>query len=307
MSDQLSDRSSGSGVSVPVEGGVLRVGILGAQDPDAPTVIAVHGITASHRCWLRVATDLPEVRIIAPDLRGRGRSNALPGPYGLRQHAADLERVLDHFKLSSAVAVGHSMGAFVPVLLAARAPQRVAGLVLVDGGFPLALPEGVDPDAVPLSMLGPAADRLRMTFESRGSYRDFWRGHPAFADGLSPEILDYLDYDLDGEAPAFRASGSVEAVTSDAQELYGSRWYLEALRSLRMPVTVLRSPRGLLAELPGLYPPGRLEAARAEVPQLEILEVPDVNHYTILMAEPGASVVAAAVRSALAVASPSPN
>ncbi len=291
--------------SVPVDGGELRVGILGAQDPGAPTVVAVHGITASHRSWLRVSADLAGVRIIAPDLRGRGRSNSLPGPFGLRQHAADLERVLDHIGLASTVAVGHSMGAFVVALLGYRAPERVAALVLVDGGVPLALPEGVDPDAVPLALLGPAADRLRMTFESRDSYRDFWRGHPAFADGLSPEVLDYLDYDLDGEAPALRASGSADAVTTDAQELYGPGWYGEALRSLRMPVTVLRSPRGLLAEPPGLYPPGRLEAARAELPQLEIQEVPDVNHYTILMAEPGASAVAAAVRSALTVELPS--
>ena len=291
--------------SVPVDGGELRVGILGAQDPGAPTVVAVHGITASHRSWLRVSADLAGVRIIAPDLRGRGRSNSLPGPFGLRQHAADLERVLDHIGLASTVAVGHSMGAFVVALLGYRAPERVAALVLVDGGVPLALPEGVDPDAVPLALLGPAADRLRMTFESRDSYRDFWRGHPAFADGLSPEVLDYLDYDLDGEAPALRASGSADAVTTDAQELYGPGWYSEALRSLRMPVTVLRSPRGLLAEPPGLYPPGRLEAARAELPQLEIQEVPDVNHYTILMAEPGASAVAAAVRSALTVELPS--
>lgn len=291
--------------SVPVDGGELRVGILGAQDPGAPTVVAVHGITASHRSWLRVSADLAGVRIIAPDLRGRGRSNSLPGPFGLRQHAADLERVLDHIGLASTVAVGHSMGAFVVALLGYRAPERVAALVLVDGGVPLALPEGVDPDAVPLALLGPAADRLRMTFESRDSYRDFWRGHPAFADGLSPEVLDYLDYDLDGEAPALRASGSADAVTTDAQELYGPGWYSEALRSLRMPVTVLRSPRGLLAEPPGLYPPGRLEAARAELPQLEIQEVPDVNHYTILMAEPGASAVAAAIRSALTVELPS--
>lgn len=291
--------------SVPVDGGELRVGILGAQDPGAPTVVAVHGITASHRSWLRVAADLAEVRIIAPDLRGRGRSNSLPGPFGLRQHAADLERVLDHIELASTVAVGHSMGAFVVALLGHRAPERVAALVLVDGGVPLALPAGVDPGAVPFALLGPAADRLRMTFASRESYREFWRGHPAFADGLSPEVVDYLDYDLDGEAPALRASASAEAVTADAQELYGPGWYGEALRTLRMPVTVLRSPRGLLAEPPGLYPPGRLEAARSEVPQLEIREVPDVNHYTILMAEPGASAVAAAVRFALTLELPS--
>ncbi len=298
---------TGTTTWVPVEGGELAVGTFGSQEPDAPTVIAAHGITASHRAWLTVAGDLPELRIIAPDLRGRGRSNALPGPFGLRKHAADLERVLDHLHLERSLALGHSMGGFVVVALAASVPERISSLVLVDGGLPLEAPNGVSPDDVPMSLLGPAAGRLQMTFESREAYRDFWRGHPAFADGLTADVLDYLDYDLDGEAPGLHASGSVDAVTSDAQELYGPSWYLDALRILRergTPASVLRAPRGLLDDPPGLYAPGRLEAAKTLLPQLEIVEVDDVNHYTIAMAEPGASTVARVVRSALAAADP---
>lgn len=293
---------SESMISVPVDGGDLAVGILGSRDPAAPTVIAAHGITASHRAWLTVARQLPEVRILAPDLRGRGRSNRLAGPFGLRQHAADLERVLDRFGVDRTVALGHSMGAFVAVLLAARAPERVAGLVLVDGGVPLELPAGVDADDVPIALLGPAAERLRMTFESRAAYREFWSAHPAFLDALTLDVLDYIDYDLEGEAPELRPSASVEAVTADARELYGPGWYLDALRTLRMPITVLRAPRGLLAEPPGLYPPGRLENARDDLAQLDIIEVDDVNHYTIVMGLPGATAVAGAVRSAIAAA-----
>jgi hypothetical protein len=68
-----------------------------------------------------------------------------------------------------------------------------------------------------------------------------------------------------------------------------------------MPVTVLRAPLGLRADPPGLYPPGRLDAAVELVPQLHLIEVPDVNHYTIVMTEPGAGTVAAAVRRSLEV------
>jgi pimeloyl-ACP methyl ester carboxylesterase len=286
-------------VRVPVDGGELAVGVLGEQDDAAPTVIAVHGITASHRSWLALARALPGVRVIAPDLRGRGRSNQLLPPYGLRQHAIDVERIHAHFGLEAAPIVGHSMGAFVSVLFGARAPEQVSRLVLVDGGIPLPPPEGLEPDELPSTLLGPAAERLAMTFPRVEDYRDFWRRHPAFAQAWGDDVQDYVDYDLSGQAPELRPSAAIDAVLPDSMELYGPAWYLDALRSLRMPVVMLRAPRDLLDRSPGLYPPGPIEAAR-EVPQLRVIDVDDVNHYTIIMAERGAARVAAEVRAAIA-------
>src|SRR5690606_9508333 len=92
-----------------------------------------------------VAHLLKGVRVLAPDLRGRGRSNQLPGPYGMPQHADDLAAVLDHFGVETALIVGHSMGAFVSVVLSHRHPERVSELILVDGGLPLAVPANVSP------------------------------------------------------------------------------------------------------------------------------------------------------------------
>ena len=79
---------------VDVRGGTLHTALWGPDDPAAPTILAVHGVTASHKAWPYLAKALPDVRIIAPDLRGRGRSNALPAPYGMPAHAADLAAVL---------------------------------------------------------------------------------------------------------------------------------------------------------------------------------------------------------------------
>lgn len=68
-----------------------EVASLALWNPQAtgPVVLAIHGITASHYSWPFLARALPDTRIIAPDLRGRARSNLLPGPYGMRRHAAD--------------------------------------------------------------------------------------------------------------------------------------------------------------------------------------------------------------------------
>ena len=66
---------------VPVRGGNLTVGEWGPSN--GPAILVVHGVTASHLTWPLLASLLPDAHLIAPDLRGRGRSNALPGPWGM--------------------------------------------------------------------------------------------------------------------------------------------------------------------------------------------------------------------------------
>jgi hypothetical protein len=68
------------------------------------------------------------------------------------------------------------------------------------------------------------------------------------------------------------------------------------MASLSAPVTLLTAPRGLLNEVPGLYGPGEVERWKVELPAVTIQEVPDVNHYTIVLGEAGASVVARELR-----------
>lgn len=276
-------------MSVAVPGGDLAVGIYNASAVDSVPVLAVHGITANHRCWPLVAEALPEVRIIAPDLRGRGRSSAVEGAAGLRRHADDLVAVLDALDTPAVHVVAHSMGAFVAVLLAASHPERALSLTLIDGGLPL------DPPAAGTSVLGPAGDRLSMTFASVDDYRDFWRRHPAFADHWSPTVEGYVDYDLLGSAPTLRPSGVLASVETDASELFGPDWYLEAMQAVDAPAVFLRAPRGLLDEPRALYAPGRADV-EPRLRGMRVVEVDDVNHYTIVLAGEGARAVAAEVR-----------
>ena len=288
---------------VLVDGGALRVGEWGPDDPGAPTVVAVHGITASHLAWAAIAQAMPQVRLIAPDLRGRGRSAGLPGPYGMLRHAADLEAVLQALKLPPAILVGHSMGGFVAVVAAHLHPDRFSGTLLVDGGLPLAVPVGIDKQELLEATLGPALRRLSMTFPSRAAYLEFWRGHPAFAGNQwSHAVADYASYDLTGTEPQLRPSALLEAVRQDSMELYGGGVVQAALEDLRPghpeqsnTVSLLTAPRGLLNESPGLYSPSQIERWRAELPAMTVREVTDVNHYTIVMGAAGASAVAGAV------------
>lgn len=268
---------------VDVGDGELLVAEYGPAD--GIPVLAIHGITANSRAWPAVARRLPEVRLIAPDLRGRARSSHLPASTGLRNHAADLARVLDHLGVGPVPVVGHSMGAFVAVALAAARPDAVASLLLVDGGLPLERPAG--------DVLSPIAARLAREFATYDEAREFWHAHPAFAGATVPDLDAYSDYDLAGEPPHLHPAATPEAIAADALDLYGRDWYVAALAGLRGAVPFLRAPRGLLNEPGGLYPDPVVE------PPLHLIDVPDVNHYTIVMTDPGAGVVADSLRSQL--------
>ncbi len=285
--------STYTSAAVPVRGGTLHTGIWGPNDPDAPTVLAVHGVTASHRTWAMVAAALPEVRFIAPDLRGRGRSNTLPGPYGMPVHANDLAAVLEALAVPRAVVAGHSMGAFAALVLANRHPALVESLVLVDGGLPLDVPAGLSDEQIIQAVLGPAAERLEQVFGSLADYEAFWAPHPAFAGHWNDLLRDYLAYDLQPHDGGFRAATRTEALVEDTAELHRGTALLQALDELAHPVRLLRAPRGLLNEEPGLYSPAYIGSWQERLPELEITDVPGTNHYTIVMDDPGASAVAA--------------
>lgn len=267
---------------VPVTGGTLTVARWGSP-ADGPPVLAIHGITGSHRAWTMVAQEHAGP-IIAPDLRGRGGSGSLPGPYGMASHAADCVAVLDAFGIERARIVGHSMGGFVAAAFAHRYPDRVAGLVLVDGGAPFPIPEDTDPEVV----LGPSVQRLDMRFASREEYRDFWRRHPSFAN-WNTAIESYVDYDLTGEPPAMRSKVDRDAVRTDFLDLLKGDTPKTAFAALSTETVFLRAERGMFDEPTGLYPD-------PDAIGLKVTTVPGTNHFTILLGDDGAQAVAAALR-----------
>lgn len=292
---------------VPVQGGTMRVGIWGPDEQHAPTILAVHGVTASHRAWSVLAALLPGVRIIAPDLRGRGRSNHLPGPYGMPVHADDLADVLERCSAGPVLVVGHSMGAFVALVLAHRHPARVSSLVLIDGGLPLQVAPGLSDEQVVQAVLGPAAERLKMEFASPEEYRDHWRPHPAFAGHWTAGVEDYLDYDLQGEAPHLKPSTSYAALAEDTADLHRGTSLVSALQELSHEVLFLQAPRGLFDEVPGLYRDDYVVRCAQSLPRFDAHLVPDTNHYTIVMDPSGAAVVAGFITDLLAAGSGTPD
>jgi lipase len=287
-------------LDVPVTGGLLHVGRWGAG-PNA--VVAAHGVTGTHMNFEPVADQLGEaVTVLAPDLRGRGLSKSVGGPYGMAQHADDVIAVLDHAGIAEAVMVGHSMGGFVAVFAATRHPDRIRGLVLVDGGLPLqlgALSELPLEQAVH-TMIGPSLDRLKMTFPSRQAYLDFWRDHPALARDWNDYLVRSFSYDTTGEPPALTSTVQQDAVLADSADLLRTGDLETALSQLAQPVVMLRAPLGMFNQEPPLYPDAAVTVWRERAANLTEVVVPGVNHYTIALTSRGAQAIAEAIRGQLA-------
>jgi lipase len=278
---------------VDVHVGKLSVGLWEGRS-EAP-VLGTHGITGTHMAWSAIAEALTgKVNLITPDLRGRGGSNDLPGPYGMGAHVDDCLAVLDHLELERVAVAGMSMGGYVATLLAARHPDRVESVLLIDGGIVLPVPPGIDPDDMLEMVLGPSFQRLRMVFASRDEYHDYWKAHPALSgDGAWNRHSEaFVDDDLTGKAPEFRSKTSEEAVRGDGRDLLTSSEIQEALSKVSCPIHLVRSPRGLQNQPEPTIPDFLVDEAKKQCPQLTDEMTEDNNHYTLVTGEAGAGLLA---------------
>jgi pimeloyl-ACP methyl ester carboxylesterase len=283
--------SEGERIDVAVAGGPLATFRLGNRT-DAPAVIAIHGITSTSRTWLAIARALGDrASLIALDLRGRGRSNALGPPFGIDAHVRDVIAVLDRFDLPRAVIAGHSLGAYIAARLATLHPDRVDGLVLVDGGLTIPDSKGVDPEKFMQAFLGPTLARLRMSFADNAAYRAWWAEHPAVvhADIDAADLSEYAAHDLVGEAPEMRSSVNPDVVRDDGVDLFE----VSDATALAVPAVLLCAPRGMVDDPKPMQPLSLVESWAAQDPgRRRAIEVPDVNHYTIAWGAHGAAMVA---------------
>ncbi len=275
--------------NVKVDGGDLALFRFGPKNNGTP-VLLIHGVTSTNRAFQLFAQSLIARGFVpyAVDLRGRGDSNQLSAPFGMRAHARDLVAVIDYLGLEKVDVIGHSMGAFVAVALVGLYPDRVSRTTLIDGGIPLPLPPGMTIEEVLPLVLGPALSRLAMKFSTKEEYRNYWKVQPAFNKGWTSALDEYADYDLRGQSPEFHSSTNVDAVIGDNQDMFGESLIVDSLKGLKEEVLFVKAERGLQNEPLGLYPPMVLDYVLPQYPMLKLEIVEDVNHYDILLEATGA-------------------
>ena len=268
-------------MQVPVAGGTLHVARAGATPEGAEAVVlGVHGVASSHAIWRTVARALaPSVCLLAPDLRGRGRSIGLPGPFGMAAHVADLLAVLDFTGVDRALVAGHSLGGYVAAALGAGHPDRVSGVVLLDGGLAIPPYPASITDELVEAMVDAALEHARRPVGSVDEHVGHWRTDPAFAE----------DWDLDVEAYArssltdnLRVAVCEAAVRADIADLVRNEATRGAVDQVAAPLTFMRSRRPARDTLPPVPQP-LVDAFTGTHPRARVEEVPSANHYTLVL------------------------
>lgn len=96
---------------------------------EGPPVVLLHPFPCNHRFWLGAANALaPRYRVILPDLRGMGQSEAGDGPITMERLGADVVRLLEELQIQRAMFAGCSIGGYTLYELWRRVPERVQAL-----------------------------------------------------------------------------------------------------------------------------------------------------------------------------------
>ncbi len=113
-----------------------------ATSGTGPAVLLLHGFPDTHAVWRKQVAPLVKAgyRVIAPDLRGYGGSDAPPGvaSYCLDALRGDIVALLDHLGLERVYLVGHDWGAVIGWNLCMHAPERVERFAALSVGHPRA-------------------------------------------------------------------------------------------------------------------------------------------------------------------------
>jgi lipase len=223
-------------------------------DPDAPPVLCLHGVTGHGRRFRRLAEERLALRhrVLAPDLRGHGRSSWEP-PWTLAQHLEDVRETLEAAGVERATVIGHSFGGRLALeLTAAGVAERS---VLLD----------------PVVWVPPAIALERA--EHQRADRSFADDEDARADRapLSPlaprELIDeeFREHLVRGDDGRLRFRYSQAAVVAAYGELAQRppAWEL-----LQVPTLLV------VGADTDVVPPAIVDALRSELRDLEVVTVP---------------------------------
>jgi pimeloyl-ACP methyl ester carboxylesterase len=171
----------------------------------APPLLLLHGLSANaHSFSGLIAAGLsPAHRVIAPDLRGRGRSGKPSSGYSMSDHAGDVIALMDSLELDRVVLGGHSFGGYLAIYIAAHYPERVEKLVVIDAAV------AINPRAG--EMLKPSLDRLSRVFASAPDYLAELRAAPYMGGVWDENVEQYFRAEI-----LVNADGTAQSATSSA-------------------------------------------------------------------------------------------
>lgn len=217
----------------------------------------VHGLGGTGAgIWKRQIADLAkEFRVVAYDLRGSGRSEVTPGPYGIELLSEDLRSLVESLELGRVALLGHSMGGSIALAYAARYPADV--LALVGVGAPTELPEqaraglATRAETVESEGMGAVAETVATNGVS-----------PTFREGNPEEFEEFI---------ALLAANDPRGYAAQCRALVGLD-LADRLGHVAAPVLLVSGDRD------GVSPPAATEANAARIPDAGFAIVEDCGH-----------------------------
>lgn len=240
-------------------------------------ILCVHGITANSRFWDCLASALsPHHRVIAMDLRGRGLSDKPPKGYSIHRHCKDILALMSDQDLKRPVLMGHSLGAFISLVLAARYPKKIDRLILVDGGAKLSKTQM----AKVFAGIKPSLDRLGQVFPSLNTYLSQMRQAP-YLKPWNSYMETYFRYEVEKVKGGIRSRVHPKHIEEEAKNLLKEnprKFY----KRVKVPTLILRATKGMLAKDDLLLPEDVIERMVREIPNAKRVDIRGANHYSIL-------------------------
>lgn len=238
-----------------------------------PVLLLAHGLTANaHAFDGLVAAGLNEhCRVIAVDLRGRGKSDAPNQGYTMAETAKDIIDLMDKLQLDEVMMGGHSYGAFLSWYLAAYYPKRISKVIALDAAMKM------HPNT--MQMLGPALGRLGKVFGSFEAYVQLVKTAP-YLQFWEEAMTSYYQADVLTAADGSVATiPDVKHMTEAAQKVLAEPW-ADILKAVTQPVLMCNAPGIYTMDAP-LLPEENARETAALLQDVQFLKV-DGNHQTML-------------------------
>jgi 3-oxoadipate enol-lactonase len=108
---------------------INQIDLFFEQEGEGLPILLMHGYPLDHTIWDTIRPALADkCRVITPDLRGHGRSDAPEGIYTMHLMAEDMVGLLDALEIERAIVIGHSMGGYTTLAFARGFADRLAGI-----------------------------------------------------------------------------------------------------------------------------------------------------------------------------------
>jgi pimeloyl-ACP methyl ester carboxylesterase len=244
------------------------------NNPDTdskPTLVFVHGLTCAMDDWTLQTQALADShRCICVDLRGHGQSAHLPPPYDMETLAGDLVALLYSLDVRRSILIGHSMGTRVITAAHLQAPERIHGLIYVDGSKQAA----GDPQV--------AVETIRSKLQDDSTVSTFVR---SMFGAMFIDRSDAVTRDVIIQRAVDMPAATLRTLLSNLLAWDAGRM-VAAISQVHIPLTVLQSTnvdenrvrRCLEANESTPY----LSLLKQHVQQCDIRVVPDSGHFTQL-------------------------